>query len=192
MLGQRRLQALQRQVAGLAEPTREVVADLVLLAPVPVEVDQPLVDVQHPGRHEPAAQYAVGPALSPARPRRATRGNRREVDAHRPVSYASYCERGGQQHLLVALADGGRDPGGDVDVGRDEDAGRVRLAKQPDAGPGEAPVVRVLDRGEVEAHGAPSSRSETAVTSSSVGCQEKTPHGAPSTTGVSAPAMPRT
>lgn len=104
----------------------------------------------------------------------------------------------------------------DVHVGRGEQAGGVEVAQRPGGGERQAAVV-VVDRleelhhrrcslrgvpgrsgGRVAGHrvsppagAAPSSRSDRARTRTTGGRQEKTPHGIPSTTGVSGPHMPR-
>ncbi len=93
-------------------------------------------------------------------------------------------ERHRERHRRVLLPG---EPAGDVDVGRGEHAGVVERAQQAGRGAGEPDVEAVLGD-----HAPPSSTSLSAVTSAAGGFHANTPHGVPSTTGVSAPRMPRT
>jgi len=90
-------------------------------------------------------------------------------------------ERRRQHHRLVVLTGERRQPGGDVHVGGREHARVVELAQQAGG----------LD-GDPSLGHARSSASLNAVTSVAGGRQANTPHGVPSTTGVSGPTIPRT
>ena len=97
-----------------------------------------------------------------------------------------------QKDGLVPLAGEPAQRRGDVDVGGGQHAGGVEGVQQPVCGERQVAVLRV-DRLEDLAHDptTPSSRSESSSTSGTGGRHEKTPHGMPSTTGVSGPHMPR-
>ena len=81
------------------------------------------------------------------------------------------------------------EPGRDVDVGRGEHLGPVEDREQAVSPQGEPAVVSVVDH---ESATSPASRSESSSTIAAGGCQANTPHGWPSTSGVSGPHMPRT
>ena len=108
------------------------------------------------------------------------------------MAHGAHGQRDRQQHRLVGLADETAEGGRDVDVGGGEHPGGVELGEQPAGGQREVAVVQV-DRVEGVGHRTttPSSRSDSSSTSATGGRHENTPHGAPSTTGVSGPHMPR-
>ena len=86
------------------------------------------------------------------------------------------------------------EPAGDVDVGGTQRVGTVERREQALGAQRQPAVARILDRSSVDGHAVtiPASRSDSATTINSGGCHAKTPHGCPSTTGVSEPHMPRT
>ncbi len=90
-----------------------------------------------------------------------------------------------------------RDAHRDVDVGRGEHAGVVEGTQQSGRVVRAADVVWIVAARFVEVDRAhpPTPRSSTslsATTSAAGGRQAKTPHGVPSTVGVSGPVIPRT
>ena len=118
-----------------------------------------------------------------------------EVEADRAAAYGADRERDGEQHPLVGLAAQRADPGGDVDVGGVEQVPALNVASSP-APPRVSRQSASLggSKSSVMSRSAgttPSSRSESASTRATGGRQAKTPHGAPSTSGVSGPHMPR-
>ena len=129
--------------------------------------------------------------------------HRGQVDADRAEPHRADRQRQREQHPLVGLAGQPAEPGGDVHVGGVEHAGGVELGEQPGArerasraspgstapGPG---ADRSARRAARRSSRSPSSRSDSSTTSAGGGRQPKTPHGTPSTTGVSGPHMPRT
>ena len=107
-----------------------------------------------------------------------------------PDAWSAHREGGGQQNGIVGSADQAGEAARHVDVGGGEHAGVVELEQQPGRPAREAGVEALGDVGH-----APSPRSRTSLsasTSAGVGCQVKTPHGTPSTSGVSGPVIPRT
>ncbi len=174
--------------------------DLLLLAPVAVEVEQAdvavLEDAQRGSRRR--GQRAGGDGGQPGvrvGPRQVELllGDGGEVHADRAAADGADDEADGQRHQRVGLLGQRAEPSRDVHVGGVEDAALVEGAQQTLRAQGESRVVRVLDLDRLERHDpAPSRRSESAVTSEAGGCQEKTPAGWPSSSGVSGPHMPRT
>ena len=113
-----------------------------------------------------------------------------EVDEHVPDARGAHGECGGEQNGIIGSADKLGQPPRDVHVGGREHAGVVELEQQPGRSAGEACVEALGDVGH-----APSPRSRTSLsapTSAGDGCHVNTPHGVPSTTGVSGPVIPRT
>ena len=110
-----------------------------------------------------------------------------EVDEHVPDARRAHGEGGGEENGIICSADQVGEPPRHVDVGGGEDSGLVELEQQP----GHA----TREPGVEEVGHAASPRSRTSLsssTSSGEGCQVNTPHGAPSTSGVSGPVIPRT
>ena len=118
-------------------------------------------------------------------------GHRRQVDADRAGAHRPDRERDRQQHALVVLPAEPAQRKRDMDVGAGQHAGRVEVGKQPGRTEGESSVGGVDGLEEVSHVHFPSRRSDRAVTRATGGCHEKTPHGRPSTLGVSGPHMPR-
>ena len=186
----------------------EVGGDLALLAPVAVEVQRGADQAQRPVRSTlfpDGDELARLQSLDPrADPRPCQRGevdgllgvDRRsladggEVDVDVAEARPAHGERRGQRDLLVGVARQRRQPAGDVDVGGMEHAGRVEVVQEAGRAGRAADVEEIGLR---EAH-APSPRSSTslsATTSAPGGRHAKTPHGVPSTAGVSGPTIPR-
>ena len=180
----------------------EVAGDLLLLAPVAVEVERASLEPQWAIRADELAGPHLCDPSGGRRPRQ--RGEvdgivdvdgRRladalEVDEHVPDARGADGESGGEQNGIIGSADQGGEPACDVDVGGGEDSGVVELEQQPGRPTREAGVEALDDVGH-----APSPRSRTSLsasTSAGEGCQVNTPHGVPSTTGVSGPVIPRT
>jgi hypothetical protein len=188
------------------EAPQQVVAHLLLLAPVPVEVDPVGVDAEHaqPGEHARLDGLTPAAALRPGQrgdPVGLDLGDGAvdlvEVDADRTGPGGAHGERHREQHRLLGLTGQLAQARGDVHVGGLEHALVVERAEQ--AGRAErAPPAGRLDLGQRRGHrvghaGAlPSRIAERSSTSAAGGCQENTPHGTPSTTGVPGPTMPRT
>ena len=169
----------------------QVVDDLGLLLVVAVEVEQVVVPPDQPELDE----RARGDRGRPLRERRPGEvvgvGDGGEVEADRPAAHRPDRERDGEQDRLVVLAGQPSERQGDVHVGAGQDPGGVEVGEKARRPEGEAGVGGVHRLEEV-AHGrTPSRRSDSAVTRATGGCQEKTPHGRPSTTGVCGPHMPR-
>ena len=103
----------------------------------------------------------------------------------------TYGQRGGERHRSVGgLAEQRGEPPRHMNVGGGEHARVVERGEQPGGGP-RAPDVEGIRVG--HAGTAPRSRTSlSAPTSAPLGCQVNTPQRSPSTTGVSAPPMPRT
>ena len=102
-------------------------------------------------------------------------------------------QRDREQDRLVALAHHPAEVGGHVHVGGGQHPGGVEGVEQARGGERQVAVVGI-DGLEGVAHVAvltPSSRSDSSSTSGTGGRHEKTPHGWPSTRGVSGPHMPR-
>ena len=99
-----------------------------------------------------------------------------------------------EQHRIVVLVRQAADPLRDVHVRGAEQPDRVELAQQPGGAARDSGVERVAARGSERAHGSPpwSSTSLSAEMSAPGGRQANTPVGDPSSTGVCAPAIPRT
>ena len=113
-----------------------------------------------------------------------------EVDEHVPDARRAHGERGSQQNGIIGSADQLGETPRDVDVSGRQHAGVVELEQQPGRAAREAGV-EALD--EVGHALSPRSRTSlSASTSAGDGCQVNTPHGVPSTTGVSGPVIPRT
>ncbi len=175
----------------------QVVADLGLEPVVAVEVEPVEIPAHHPGRDQRRRHDRLLPrrGVGPGQLRRRLVGGR-QVEADRAATGGADRERDRQEHPVVALATQLTDPGGDVHVGRVEQVLGVERRQQPVAPAGQPPVV-IAGRLEQLAHRVapagttPSRRSESASTSATGGRQAKTPHGAPSTSGVSGPHMPR-
>ena len=107
-----------------------------------------------------------------------------------PDTRGAHCERGSQQNGIICSADQLGEPSRDVDVGGRQHAGVVELEQQPGRSAREACVEALDDVGHALS---PRSRTSlSASTSAGDGCHVNTPHGVPSTTGVSGPVIPRT
>ena len=108
------------------------------------------------------------------------------------MPHGAHREGDGEQHPLVVLPAEVADPLGDVDVGGLQQPGLVVRRQQPGGLAGQPPVV-LADRLEQLGHAVttPSSRSDSASTRATGGRHENTPHGSPSTSGVSGPHIPR-
>ncbi len=132
--------------------------------------------------------------------------DRAQVDEHVSDPRRADGEGGSEDYLLVGLAAERREPERDVDVGGRQHARVVERPQQTGRVQGAAGVERVgerahwatsrcsrseLARESAPADFPPSNASLRAVTSAASGCQPQTPHGVPSTTGVSAPVIPR-
>jgi hypothetical protein len=179
----------RREVDRRRRPGRalvELAPHLLLLLPVPVEVQQAVDQSQRSPRRirsdrDHGAVVQCSPVLRPAQLDRLPvlvghhrAGDGGELDAHRSGADTADGERGRQQDRLPLLA---AEPGqtqGDVHVGGGEDAGLGELPQQTVRADGD--------------HGRPASRSDSAGTSPCGGVQENTPAPA----GVAAPAIPRT
>jgi hypothetical protein len=75
-----------------------------------------------------------------------------------------------------------------MDVGGGQQSRGVELGEQTLRTRRQSVVVKIVEH----CHGAPrSSSADTSATSAGGGCQENTPHGLPSGTGVSGPHIPR-
>ena len=186
---ERRLVDLRRWL-GVAG--HQVGAHLALEAVVAVEVEQGVLHAHHAGLGQRRLAHRR-PPVGRLRPREVGRegGHGSEVDADRAVSHRADCKRDGQLHPLVVLAAEVADPLGDVDVGGLQQAGGVERRQQP-GGLTAQPLVVLADGLEQLGHEAtPSSRSESASTRATGGRQENTPHGSPSSSGVSGPHIPR-
>ena len=173
----------------------EVVADLGLEAVVAVEVQQPVVPPQHARVDEGRAAYGVRPGLRVGPGQVGGRGpDLVERQADRAAADRAHGEGQGQQHPLVVLAAERTDAGGDVEVGGGEQQAVVERGEQAGAAAREPPVVlagRLEELGHRDTT-RPASRSESSSTSGTGARQVNTPHGIPSTIGVSGPHMPRT
>jgi hypothetical protein len=100
-------------------------------------------------------------------------------------------EGGREDDALIPFTDELRQPLRDVDVGGREHADVVELPQQLGRAPGAAHVERIdVEQRHVALR--PSRMSLSPSTSGFGGSQANTPHGAPSTAGVSVPSMPRT
>ena len=173
-------------------------ADLHLLAPVAVEVEQRVVEPEHLQPHQRARGNRGLPGLGLGPGQHLLRiglvlerdvGDGGEVEAGGALAYGADGEGGGEQHLLVGLLGHRPEPRGDVDVGRTQHVGPVESREQAGSPQGQPPVVPVVDHGSTTS---PDSRSESSSTIAAGGCHANTPHGWPSTSGVAGPHMPRT
>ena len=180
------------------EAADDVAADLHLLAPVAVEVEQRVVEPEHLQPHQRARGNRGLPGLRLGPGQHLPRiglvlerdvGDGGEVEAGGALAYGADGQGGGEQHLLVGLLRHRPEAGRDVDVGGTQHVGPVEHREQAGSPQGQPTVVPVVDHGSTTS---PDSRSESSSTIAAGGCQAKTPHGWPSTTGVSGPHMPRT
>ena len=189
-------------------PEREqILGDAALLAPVAIQVqrraDEPQRPVREPvltDRDERARRQPREPVLR-RRPGQLGQvdllvlavharrlGDPPQVHEDVPVPRRADRQRRGQRDRLVGLARQRRQPHGHVDVGGGQQPDGVERLQQPVRAHGAAAVERVQLR---RAH-TPSSSSLSSSSTSAAGARHvKTPHGCPSTTGVSAPIMPR-
>src|SRR4029079_3082712 len=117
-----------------------------------------------------------------------------ERQADRAAADRPHGEGQRQQHPLVVLAAERTDAGGDVEVGEGEQQAVVERREQPGTAARESPVVLAcrLEQLGHEVTTRPVSSSDGSATSGTGARQVNTPHGTPSTTGVSGPHMPRT
>ncbi len=182
-----------------------------LLAPVAVEVQRAALELQRTAHQ--GTSFRTRDPVAGVRPRKCLQvdrlvgvhgggvADRRQVDVHVPEPRRADREGRGQRDRLVALARQRRQPRGDVHVGGREHAGVVELAQQSGGLDGDprlahaslrSPSGLAERRRPRESSGARSSASLNAVTSAAGGRQANTPHGVPSTTGVSGPTIPRT
>ncbi len=113
-----------------------------------------------------------------------------EVDEHVAEPHGAHREGDRELHGLVRTSDERGEGHRGADVGGVEHRRVGQRAQHPGA---RGRAAAVVARREVEeAHGAPRSRrSDSSSTNAVGGCQAKTPQGRPSTTGTSAPLMPR-
>jgi hypothetical protein len=136
-----------------AQSCEEVVADLLLLAPVPVEVEQGPLEPEHPTGDERAAAHGFQPGLllGPGEGELGVLGQHRrsrqleQVDAHRAQPGRSDHEGNRQPNVSGRLARERGHPGGDVDVGGIEHAGPVELGEARLGTQCEVAAGRVLD-----------------------------------------------
>ena len=189
------------------DPRDEVVADLTLLAPVAIEVEarptrrtiSSRTSGLRPTRSTQAAGSGHGSGASCSSGRSAIVARSRQTDPVRTARTAravasSTCSSDSSSStpsrtatwMSAALSSSGR-------LNRASSSGRAERAP---AVVGVGPHGLVGDRHDalpVETVASrPSSRSESSTTIAAGGCQLKTPHGTPSTSGVSGPHMPRT
>ena len=196
---------------GGAGERLEVGRDLLLLAPVAVEVERAADELQGTiGPHQPARRDPRDPpgGLGPRQRREVDRvvdvDRRRlvdplQVDEDVPDARGAHGQRRGEHDRVVRLVDQRGEAVRDVDVGGREHARVVELEQQPGGAAREADVeaVALVDRGHASAPTVRgpdlpwSSTSLSASTSAADGCHVNTPHGTPSTTGVSGPVIPR-
>ncbi len=113
-------------------------------------------------------------------------GDSLDHDANMPKTRGTGRQSGAEQHLGFDSRDGPGDHAGHVDGGRVEHPGLDERRERRDLGAQER------SRRHHPGTPVPSSRSLSALTSSGGTCQLKTPCGLPPTTGVPAPAIPRT
>ena len=132
--------APRRPAARSARPAEQVGADLHLLAPVAVEVEQP----RRARAAAPAGFRPAGWRATAARPRRGVgpgqvvdagvrRPTVRQVDADRAAADRAHGDGDRQGHRLVRLVGQRVSRLRDVDVDGVDDAGAVELAQQPGA-----------------------------------------------------------
>ena len=197
----------RRRVGRAGAERAQVRGDLALLAPVAVEVERGADQAQRTARasSSPTAtsalaasrrDHAVGPATAapPGRPaprRRPSRSRGSSRDRRRRARAAARARRARRRaRPLVVLAGERGEPPRDVHVGRREHAGLVERAQQPGGAARERG--RRTDRPSIALTRAPPvEHVAERPTSAAGGRQANTPHGVPSTTGVSGPAMPR-
>ena len=191
----------------------QVGGHLAFLAPVAIEIQRAADEAQRaPGVRlcvladcdERAARERPHPflGLGPRQRRQVDRllgvdrrrgSDRGEVDEHVAEPRAADGERGAERDPVVLLAGERAQTHRDVDVGGRQHADVVERAQQP-RGAARAPrVVHVdLDQRRSDHRACPqSNRSLSAATSAPGGRHANTPHGSPSTTGVSGPIIPR-
>ena len=199
---------------GVAERD-EVLGDPPLLVPVAIEVQPRALEPERRrrvaraaprlGRDERAGAHGLHPLLR-RRPRQQAEidrllgldgrghGDRRQVDEHMAEPGSADGEGRREDHRGIGLAGEPRDPLGDVHVRAREHADPVELEQRRLGAHRDPGIEPVQERRHGHAHlrGPPSSRTSLrARTSAPGGCHAKTPHGVPSSTGVSAPAIPR-
>jgi hypothetical protein len=184
---------------GVAQPSQHVVADRALLAPVAVEVEPRALQSEQLVGDDAASRDLLDPGcrLGPGQiGLLVVEGHlvgTQEVETDRAVTHCAHRQGRGEEDVRLGLAHGRAEPFGDVDVGGDEDARLVEGGERAGGGECEPLVVPVVDHVITPGStGLPASSSDRAITSAAGGRQENTPHGTPSTTGVSGPHMPRT
>ena len=148
--------------AGGAGERLEVGRDLLLLAPVAVEVERAADELQGAiGSHQPAGRDlarssrtgsghgSVARSIGSSTSTVAVSWIRSEVDEDVPDARRAHGQRGGQHHGLVRLADEAGEARRHVHVGRREHARVVELEQQPGCPAREADVeaVALVDRG---------------------------------------------
>ena len=202
-------------VHGLVAAERaQVGRDLALLPPVAVEIERGADQAQRPalGRvladGDERARCQRGEPRLDRRPRKGgeidglvglDRGglaDRREIDEDVAEPRGAHGERRGEGDRRVGLAGDRGETRGDVDVGRREHADVIECPQEPGRVAGAADVVRIVRPrvfGERVMPALLASRTSLrATTSGAGGRQANTPHGVPSTVGVSGPVIPRT
>ena len=137
-----------------AEAAEQVGAHLLLLAPVPVQVQQPVaIQAQHRRRRQQWAGPQRRDPLVGARPGQLRQARIRlhgsQIQAHRPVADRAHRQRHRQRDRLVGRLPRGRrqdgHPGRDVHVGGLQHTGFVEGAQQPTGAERQPPVSRIAD-----------------------------------------------
>ena len=165
-----------RRFPGVGDHRQQILGDLLLLAPVAVEVQQPVTHAQHVGGDQRARLDRGQPLCGPGQFRQIDlRGDRVEVDAHRPAAQSAHRERDGERHPFVLVTRECGQPLRDEHIRSLDDTRLVERVQQSRRACGQPPVRGIQD---VRHAALPaSSRSDISTIRAAGGCQSRTPAG---------------